>query len=191
MGQRQLFDVVTCISTIEHVGLGAYGEPPGAKDSDMVAMRRIRELTKPGGLLVLTVPLGEAGVDDVPDVRPCRAPGAARGLGARGANRCPSARSEDMGVAEVEPSSTAEGACVALVTARSLLAYDWAAAPGPLVVHSRTSYQWVARRASATSGPCVPRRRRSCRGRSRLRPRRAGSCPVDERSAGSRPPATV
>ena len=46
-------------------------------------------------------------------------------------------------VAEVEPSSTAEGACVALVdsSARSLLAYDWAAAPGPLVVHSRTPYQ--------------------------------------------------
>jgi len=59
------FDVVLCVSTIEHIGLGAYGEPRGDLDSDRTAMQRMRELTKPGGLLVLTVPFGEAGVDEV------------------------------------------------------------------------------------------------------------------------------
>ena len=59
------FDVVVCVSTIEHIGLGAYGEPRADEGSDGAAMQRMRELTKPGGLLVLTVPLGEAGVNDV------------------------------------------------------------------------------------------------------------------------------
>ena len=115
----RLFDVVTCVSTIEHVGLGAYGEPPGDEDSDMVAMRRIRELTKPGGLLVLTVPLGEAGVDDVQ--RTYDHAGLQALLEGWELEELTVARQLDPKtwvVAEVEPSSTAEGARVALVTAR-------------------------------------------------------------------------
>jgi SAM-dependent methyltransferase len=57
------FDAVICLSTIEHVGLAAYGQEEHS-DADLTAMRRIRELTKPGGRLVLTAPYGTYGVDD-------------------------------------------------------------------------------------------------------------------------------
>lgn len=58
------FDAVVCLSTIEHIGLGGYGEPSAETGSDLLAMQRMRELTKPGGLLVLTCPVGPASVDD-------------------------------------------------------------------------------------------------------------------------------
>src|SRR5207247_9505211 len=58
------FDAVVCLSTIEHIGRGAYGEALAADDAaDRAALGRIRELTKPGGLLVLTVPFGPASTD--------------------------------------------------------------------------------------------------------------------------------
>jgi SAM-dependent methyltransferase len=63
-GARQ-FDAVLCVSTVEHVGLGWYGGSRGDEDGDLRAMRRLLELTRPGGLLVLTVPYGRPGVDDV------------------------------------------------------------------------------------------------------------------------------
>ena len=62
--ESEVFDAVVCLSTIEHVGLGAYGEPPAPNGSDLAAMRRMRELTKPGGLLLLTTPVGRASVDE-------------------------------------------------------------------------------------------------------------------------------
>jgi hypothetical protein len=62
---RRRYDAVLCVSTVEHVGLGWYGESRGAGDGDRRAMQRLLALTKPGGLLVLTVPYGSAGVDDV------------------------------------------------------------------------------------------------------------------------------
>lgn len=58
------FDAATVISTVEHVGLGWYGETPDRFD-DLRAMRRIAELVRPGGLVVLTVPYGAAEVTDV------------------------------------------------------------------------------------------------------------------------------
>lgn len=58
------FDAALVISTVEHVGLGWYGEPAGAYD-DLRAMARIRELVRPGGVAVLTVPYGTATVTDV------------------------------------------------------------------------------------------------------------------------------
>ncbi|MDQ4145080.1 MAG: methyltransferase domain-containing protein [Actinomycetota bacterium] len=58
------FDAVMCVSTIEHIGLAAYEQPGEDGRADLAAMRRIRELTKPGGLLVLTVPYGPAKVDE-------------------------------------------------------------------------------------------------------------------------------
>lgn len=58
------FDAATIISTVEHVGLGWYGEAPGQFD-DLQAMRRIAELVRPGGLIVLTVPYGKAEITDV------------------------------------------------------------------------------------------------------------------------------
>jgi 2-polyprenyl-3-methyl-5-hydroxy-6-metoxy-1,4-benzoquinol methylase len=55
------FDAVVCVSTLEHLGLGAYGEPEGGDDSpDSRALERIHALTRPGGLVVVTVPFGAA-----------------------------------------------------------------------------------------------------------------------------------
>ena len=61
------FAAVFLISTIEHVGLGAYGEDPyGSPEpgtgGDRAMLERIRDLLAPDGLLVLTTPFGPAGV---------------------------------------------------------------------------------------------------------------------------------
>lgn len=53
------FDAVFCISAVEHFGIGAYGEEATDPDADLAALARLRELVKPDGLLVLTVPFGE------------------------------------------------------------------------------------------------------------------------------------
>jgi 2-polyprenyl-3-methyl-5-hydroxy-6-metoxy-1,4-benzoquinol methylase len=60
---ERAFDAVVCLSTIEHIGLGAYGEPEGAERADLLAMRQIRAFTVPRGVLVLTTPFGEATTD--------------------------------------------------------------------------------------------------------------------------------
>jgi len=59
------FDAIVCLSTIEHVGLGAYGEDAKDERADIAAMKRMRELTKPGGVLALTTRFGSAGVDEL------------------------------------------------------------------------------------------------------------------------------
>lgn len=60
------YAAVLCISTIEHVGLGWYGEARQELQADRDAMAILRGLTRPGGRLVLTVPYGRvAKVDDV------------------------------------------------------------------------------------------------------------------------------
>jgi SAM-dependent methyltransferase len=56
------FDLILCISTVEHVGLPIYGQrefPHG----DTLAMRHMRRLLAPGGRLLLTVPFGRAQVN--------------------------------------------------------------------------------------------------------------------------------
>jgi 2-polyprenyl-3-methyl-5-hydroxy-6-metoxy-1,4-benzoquinol methylase len=58
------FDAALVVSTVEHVGLGWYGEQPNRFD-DRGAMRRIAALVRPGGVVVLTVPYGTASVSDV------------------------------------------------------------------------------------------------------------------------------
>jgi 2-polyprenyl-3-methyl-5-hydroxy-6-metoxy-1,4-benzoquinol methylase len=60
------FDAVVCVSTLEHIGLGAYGDDPtNAGDrADAQALDRMRSLTRPEGILVLTVPFGEASGDE-------------------------------------------------------------------------------------------------------------------------------
>lgn len=51
------FDLITCISTIEHIGLaGYYGNVKESGDGDFETVDRIREMLKPGGTLLLTVP---------------------------------------------------------------------------------------------------------------------------------------
>lgn len=52
------FDFVTAISTIEHVGMSAYGETGGESDLRQVAAK-LEHLLKPGGKLIVTVPIGE------------------------------------------------------------------------------------------------------------------------------------
>jgi hypothetical protein len=58
------FDAVVCLSTIEHIGLAAYGVKPGDEEADRTAMRRMRELTVPGGRLLLTTRYGKGAVGD-------------------------------------------------------------------------------------------------------------------------------
>jgi len=56
------FDLILCISTVEHIGLPVYSQhefPHG----DILAMRHIRCLLTPRGRLLLTVPFGRAQVN--------------------------------------------------------------------------------------------------------------------------------
>jgi len=52
------FDLVYSISTIEHVGLGDYGDP-AAPDGDKIAVAHLWAKVRPGGTLFLSVPAGE------------------------------------------------------------------------------------------------------------------------------------
>lgn len=58
------FDAVTCISTIEHLGIGFYNDPQGIVSPDITGMKQIRRVLKPKGLLILTVPFGKASVNN-------------------------------------------------------------------------------------------------------------------------------
>jgi hypothetical protein len=57
------FEAAFLISTIEHFGLGAYGEPVGEDKADRAAIVRVGELLNDDGFLVLTTPYGPAHVD--------------------------------------------------------------------------------------------------------------------------------
>jgi len=52
------FDVAFSISSFEHDGLGRYGDPLNP-DGDLAAMRRMKSVVKPGGLLFLALPVGK------------------------------------------------------------------------------------------------------------------------------------
>jgi 2-polyprenyl-3-methyl-5-hydroxy-6-metoxy-1,4-benzoquinol methylase len=56
--QAQKFDLVICLSTLEHIGLEVYG---GKKNTqgDYLAIKNIYKLLKPGGKLLLTTPLAD------------------------------------------------------------------------------------------------------------------------------------
>ena len=51
------FDLVTCLSTIEHVGLGRYGDPIDPW-GDVKMARNLRRLLRPGGIMLLSFPVG-------------------------------------------------------------------------------------------------------------------------------------
>lgn len=57
------FDAAFLISTIEHFGLGAYGETAGTAGADRAAIERVGELLAEDGFLVLTTPYGTAQVN--------------------------------------------------------------------------------------------------------------------------------
>jgi 2-polyprenyl-3-methyl-5-hydroxy-6-metoxy-1,4-benzoquinol methylase len=59
------FDAILCVSTVEHIGLGWYGEEPEDGGADRRALERLSGWLRPGGLMVITVPYGTAGVDEV------------------------------------------------------------------------------------------------------------------------------
>lgn len=66
-GPSEPFDAIVCLSSIEHFGLGAYGEDAGDALADQKAMTLLRGWTKPAGVLILTVPFGAA--TDTPTMR--------------------------------------------------------------------------------------------------------------------------
>lgn len=55
-------DAVFCISTIEHIGVGAYDQPEAEPDADRRMMGLFRKWLRPGGTLVLAVPYGRSSV---------------------------------------------------------------------------------------------------------------------------------
>jgi hypothetical protein len=57
------FDAAFLISTIEHFGLGAYGEPADKEGADRAALELVAGLLNDDGFLVLTTPFGPARVD--------------------------------------------------------------------------------------------------------------------------------
>ena len=54
----ETFDMAISISVVEHVGLGAYGDP-AREGGDKVAVDKLRGSLKTGGALLLTVPAGK------------------------------------------------------------------------------------------------------------------------------------
>lgn len=60
---KEYFDLVISCSTVEHVGLaGRYGVTESRSDGDLEAMTRLRSLMKPGGIMLLSVPVGRDSV---------------------------------------------------------------------------------------------------------------------------------
>ena len=60
--ERDTFDLVLCVSTLEHVGADNSGLRPrsrGRSASRLTALRELRRVLAPGGRLLITVPCGE------------------------------------------------------------------------------------------------------------------------------------
>lgn len=55
------FDIILLISTLEHFGLGGYGDIT-MKDADKIAIQKISKWLSPGGQLLVTLPFGKAGI---------------------------------------------------------------------------------------------------------------------------------
>jgi SAM-dependent methyltransferase len=61
--ESETFSAVLAVSVIEHVGIGHYGEPESGS-GDLVAMREVARILKPGGKAVITVPYGRTLTND-------------------------------------------------------------------------------------------------------------------------------
>ncbi len=55
------FDGVCVVSTLEHVGIGYYDARRESED-DLAMVRALWTILRPGGILIVTVPFGRAGV---------------------------------------------------------------------------------------------------------------------------------
>ncbi len=55
---KEFFDVITLVSTLEHIGLGFYDDPV-YPDGDFKTIKEIERILKRGGLLILTTPFSE------------------------------------------------------------------------------------------------------------------------------------
>jgi hypothetical protein len=64
-GPAEQLDAIISLSTLEHVGLGAYGEPVGEPDLDARLLDRFRAWLRPDGLFVMTAPFGTSRVTDL------------------------------------------------------------------------------------------------------------------------------
>jgi len=53
----KLFDVIICLSTVEHMGLNVYSQKE-KEDKDIETMHKIASLLKPNGVVYLTIPFG-------------------------------------------------------------------------------------------------------------------------------------
>jgi len=51
------FDRVVAVSTIEHIGLGAYNDP-NYNNGDFIAMMELTRVLKKGGKMLITLPFG-------------------------------------------------------------------------------------------------------------------------------------
>lgn len=60
----QSFDVVIALSTVEHIGLTAYGNTAKDAEGNVHALQAIHRILKTGGRLILTVPFGQRGGTD-------------------------------------------------------------------------------------------------------------------------------
>jgi SAM-dependent methyltransferase len=58
------FDVVISLSTIEHIGLHAYGNIHLDPDGDLHALQAMSRATKPGGTVIVTTPFGRRGATE-------------------------------------------------------------------------------------------------------------------------------
>jgi len=59
--EAKSFDVVIGLSTVEHIGLIAYGNSAKDPDGDLHALQAIHRILKPTGRLLLTIPFGKRG----------------------------------------------------------------------------------------------------------------------------------
>jgi SAM-dependent methyltransferase len=64
-GPDRPLDAVMCVSALEHVGLGAYGESETSGDLDRQIVERFARWLKPGGEIAFTAPYGRWQVDEL------------------------------------------------------------------------------------------------------------------------------
>jgi hypothetical protein len=62
-GPAGKLDSIVCLSSLEHFGLGAYGDPKSGESTDREVLTKMAGWLKPSGLLILTAPYGTWSVD--------------------------------------------------------------------------------------------------------------------------------